>query len=187
MFPIDSSVNILKGKQSRVTKGSYFLSLPDGLADILCSIISFGMLCGRSSSPLRFFSNFACCSFRCNTIFLFFLSSWSCNIFPLHDFCLRRVVAWFLLDFKFLLISFSLTCCQTNKKMETIEKIIHALLYGEKLFYSSFDAKDANIVLLHRSHHILFHIIQNSVNESRRLCHNCIWPQWTMCCMQSWT
>ena len=26
--------------------------------------------------------------------------------------------------------------------METIEKIIHALLYGEKLFYSSFDAKE---------------------------------------------
>ena len=142
MFPIDSSVNILKGKQSRVTKGSYLLSLPDGLADILCSIISFGMLCGRSSSPLRFFPTFlvvhfvviqfSCFSFRLK-VAIFFL----CRIFVSHV-----LLHGFYLNSIFFLISFSLTCCQTNKKMETIEKIIHALLYVEKLFYSSFDAKE---------------------------------------------
>ena len=121
MFPIDGSAKASKGTKSRVSKGSYFLSLPDGLADILCTIISFSNSCFKKI-PIHSFLvihfvviNFSCFSFLLKVVVFFF--------FFWMDFCLACVTARFLLTSKLLLI----TCCQTNKQKETSEKIIHVL------------------------------------------------------------
>ena len=88
-----------------------YLCLPDGLANILCVIILFGTSCGRSSSPLRFFSNSHFVKISILSIldthfvvinFPFLFSSQRCSIFSLMDFCLAHVTGRLPFTFKFL-------------------------------------------------------------------------------------
>ena len=133
------------------------------------TITFFGTLCGRSFSPLRFSPFFfrkspnfffPCYSLQCNKFFLFFFLSQGCSTFSLQEFCLPRVTARFLLTFNFLLI----ICCQTRSKNDSCVTTI-----GWEIFM---------FMLWHKRMQAL------NLKESRRLCSNCIWPQWVMCCMQ---
>ena len=142
MLPIDSFVNELIGRKSCASKGSYCWDLPDELAGILCTIILFGTLRGRSPSPLRFFPK--TCFGKIHSILVThfvvmnfsFFHSHGCSIFSLMDFNLPRVTGRFQFTFKFIWI----TCCQVKKQVETGEKIVHAL--GEKYFHPNNDAKE---------------------------------------------
>ena len=124
MLPIDSFVNELIGRKSCASKGSYCWDLPDELAGILCTIILFGTLRGRSPSPLRFFPK--TCFGKIHSILVThfvvmnfsFFHSHGCSIFSLMDFNLPRVTGRFQFTFKFIWI----TCCQVKKQMKTGEK-----------------------------------------------------------------
>ena len=120
-------------------------------------------------------SFFSCYSFCCNKMFSVSFLSVSKLYFSLQDFCLTCLTARFLLIFDYLLI----TCCQTNKQMKSSGTNNSSAAKEWKVFCSGCYSKEFK--------HYTFplKIYKSSVKKSRRrLCINCDWPRWAMCCRQ---
>ena len=139
---------------------------------------------GCSFSPFKFFfqllfgknpdSFFSCYSFCCNKIFHF-------------SFCLKLLVFFLcrILSQNRLLSNNFLSNKRTNGNRR---KNCSCVTIGWEVFLPKLWRKRMQ-TLYFSIEVITFPFILNkySVKESRRLYTNCIWPQWTMCCMQSWT